>query len=206
MKWKFLSNGFIYGIVQDIIGGTRARKLAIERIIKDNPRLKGQELTVLDVGCGPGDILRWLPKSWKYFGIDISSDYIKLAKKKWSTRGMFVQGKSCDIINLVPQNSQDIILFLGVLHHLDSRQVVQSLINAKRVLKETGFVYALEPAFTNGQTKISKFIMQLDRGSFIREINDWEELCKSVFQKVEVRWLPGALRIPYYKITISMPA
>lgn len=43
---------------------------------------------VLDIGCGPADILEFLPKV-KYYGFDSNSKYIDNAKKDLATAGIF---------------------------------------------------------------------------------------------------------------------
>jgi len=202
MKWAFLNNGTCYRFIQNLIGGTRARQLAIKQIM--NLDLSLDQLSILDIGCGVGDVLKWIPRKWEYTGIDVTESYIKLASAEWGHRGRFMQGDASQIDTIIPPSSQDIILFLGVLHHLDFNTATRCLMGAKKCLKKTGFVFALEPAYWRGQTKISQFTMSLDRGAYIRELRDWYELGKNSFRNIKINYLPNALRIPYHKITIRM--
>ena len=73
--YSLLSNTFLYSFVQRIMSGTSFREKIVKKYIKKD------KSTVLDIGCGPADILDSLP-SVKYFGYDINSNYINHAKKK----------------------------------------------------------------------------------------------------------------------------
>lgn len=47
--------------------------------------------TILDIGCGKGDLIQFLDerygKDYKYIGVDLSSSLISCAEKAWSDRG-----------------------------------------------------------------------------------------------------------------------
>lgn len=47
---------------------------------------------VLDAGCGWGRLLELMPKEWEgmYYGIDISPEFIEMAKKTYPTRNFLV--------------------------------------------------------------------------------------------------------------------
>lgn len=202
MKWRFLELGFCYRAVQDLIGGTRARRLAIERLLAFADAGKPQ--AVLDVGCGVGDALKWIPSNWTYVGLDVSPEYIRLALSTWGERGDFRVGSAADAHQVVAPASQDIVFFLGVLHHMDSATVISVLESARRCLAPQGIAYALEPAFWSGQSAVSRKVMSMDRGEFIRDVSEWRTLCANVFPAVEIDELPRALRIPYHKVTLTL--
>ena len=42
-----------------------------------------EEQKILDIGCGPADILKYLPSDVAYCGIDLSEDYIRDARKQY---------------------------------------------------------------------------------------------------------------------------
>ena len=65
-----------------IVGGD-VRKIYTTEYVKAKPGEK-----VLDIGCGPGDILEYLPDV-KYTGFDLSPEYIEAAKKRFGNRGRF---------------------------------------------------------------------------------------------------------------------
>jgi trans-aconitate methyltransferase len=44
---------------------------------------------VVDVGCGTGEILDFLPAGIHYHGFDLDPNYIAAAREKYSDRGRF---------------------------------------------------------------------------------------------------------------------
>src|SRR3546814_20298394 len=65
-------------------------------------------MSVLDVGCGPADILAYLPEL-TYYGFDVSASYIAQAQRKFGRSGKF-QNKQLllDDLNTLP--SFDVVL------------------------------------------------------------------------------------------------
>src|SRR6266566_1436524 len=72
---------------------------------------------ILDIGCGPGDILDSLPPV-DYYGFDLNDAYIRFARRKYSGRGKFY----CLAVenSFLPgePHSFDIVIANGILHHL----------------------------------------------------------------------------------------
>lgn len=83
--------------------------------------------TILDLACGPGDMCRYVrPKA--YIGIDINSDYIAYANKKYSNpkinfkKGDITQGKLPRV---------DTIFLVSAAHHLSDRQMHKLIENVR---------------------------------------------------------------------------
>ena len=74
----FLKTPFVYNSYQYLVGGIKARRL----FIKNHTNIKKGE-KVLDIGCGPGDILEFLPEV-DYTGFDVDKNYINTAKSKYT--------------------------------------------------------------------------------------------------------------------------
>lgn len=73
--YSLLSHTFFYSLVQKVMSATSFRgKIVKKYITKHNVK-------VLDIGCGPAEILDVLPKI-RYYGFDINPIYINFAKKK----------------------------------------------------------------------------------------------------------------------------
>src|SRR3954469_11432428 len=71
---------------------------------------------VLDIGCGPGDALEYLPEV-DYTGVDLSERYIEAARERWGDRGTFV---CADVRDAEFEGKEfDVVMSVGVLHHLD---------------------------------------------------------------------------------------
>jgi len=99
---------------------------------------------VLDLGCGnglmAGEILK---RGVKYYGIDISSGLIKIAKKKYAAeiKNKLVEFKVGDACKKLPyQNSCfDHVISFAVLHHIPGAENrLKFLQEIKRVLKPGG--------------------------------------------------------------------
>ncbi|HEV3003271.1 MAG TPA: methyltransferase domain-containing protein, partial [Pirellulales bacterium] len=65
--------------------GVRGRSLReyVERYVKPKP---GER--VLDIGCGPADVLEFLPRT-NYVGIDREAKYIAAARARFGDRAVF---------------------------------------------------------------------------------------------------------------------
>ena len=75
-------------------------------------------MRILDLGCGPAEILRFLPDDIDYVGYDISETYIHTAREKFKGRGEF----HCRLLELEEAKSLekfDLVMAIGVLHHMD---------------------------------------------------------------------------------------
>ena len=193
---QILEHPKIYTLYQKIVGGYRARQLFTEKNIKANRNDK-----ILDIGCGPGDILDFLPES-DYTGIDIDSNYIKQAKCKYGKRGRFI---CVDIsnFNLKSKETFDIVICIGVLHHLDNEECHILLELAKNALKPNGRFISFDGVFTENQSKISKYFLRKDRGKYIRNTSNYLKLVQNSFSITEYSIDETYFRIPYTSIIIE---
>ncbi len=64
--------------------------------------------SVIDVGCGAGDVVAVLGDDWDYLGIDASPDMIALAQARWPAR-RFLCGEGLDL----PAGPVDAVLAIG---------------------------------------------------------------------------------------------
>jgi SAM-dependent methyltransferase len=196
LRERILKYPHAYQIVQDLIGGTRARQWTIQRYVDIKP---GQ--SVLDLGCGPGDLLRLLPqdKGFQYVGIDLSKEYLQVAEKLSSPSIRFLHGDCTNFLPLIGGARFDWILCMGLLHHISDRAVESLLAAAARSLTEEGSVVCLEPTLSPDHSWFTKATMSLDRGEHIRYEDAWRTLFEERFHQVSISWLKGAFRIPYEK-------
>jgi SAM-dependent methyltransferase len=91
-----------------------------------------------------------------------------------------------------------IVLFNGVLHHMDNNLAQHSLIEAGRVLRKDGYILVAEPVFTPGNV-LSSFLLKHDRGNFIRTANEY----KSLFGYLSIRregYFPFSLHRFYFAV------
>ena len=149
--------------------------------------------TFLDIGCGPGDILDYLPFV-EYWGFDISEQYIQKAKLKYADRGSF-NAQYLDEVTLDALPKFDIVLMCGVLHHMDDDTAKATIKLAHKALKIGGRLVAIDPCFTPNQNWFARFLISNDRGQNVRVVTDYKALIGSSFNHLEVKvqhqaWIP----------------
>lgn len=105
-----LANAGIYSRLQKCLAPDRLMfRLAGILGIRSGDRL-------LDIGCGPADILAYLPETVDYTGFDISERYIAAAQRRYGERGKF---SVRPVSRIAEENgTYDIVIAIGVLHHL----------------------------------------------------------------------------------------
>jgi len=148
---------------------------------------------VLDIGCGPAEILDYLPDV-EYWGFDISEPYIAQAQKRYGTRGRF----HCGILtraDIEEMPSFDIVLVMGVLHHLNDDEAAELLRLTHELLKPSGRLLTFDPCLEPGQNRVARFLVRHDRGQNVRTRAGYAMIAHMVFgvSRIEVRhqaWIP----------------
>jgi SAM-dependent methyltransferase len=178
---RFFAIPRIYDAVQDFIGANEFKRLALSAQIPTDRRLR-----VLEVGCGPGRNLDYLPENVDYTGCDLSPDYIEHARNRYGQRAQFHCLSVADLgkLNL---DKFDIVMAIGVLHHLNDDLVRSLARQTIPVLESDGFFLAVEPCWTARQSWMNRKIMSFDRGEDIRKIEGYVGLLKESFGNVEGR-------------------
>ena len=120
--------------------------------------LNDKPMKILDYGCGLGDrSFEMATFGHDITGIDLSSNYIKLANTKNIER-------SFDNISFIEMDAHklkfnneafDLVIGDGILHHLDFEQ---ALIEVRRVLKKGGVAIFKEPLDDNPLLKLFRFL------------------------------------------------
>src|SRR5215467_6911338 len=82
--YSILSLSFVYRCFNGLVGA----RAAYTRYVKEFVR-PSTDSRILDIGCGPGIILEYLPASVDYVGYDFNQNYIEHAKKTYPGRGQF---------------------------------------------------------------------------------------------------------------------
>lgn len=184
-----LSHPRVYSAFQFIMGGSSdVRLYFVEQFIRPE-----KDMRILDIGCGPAEILDYLPDV-DYWGFDISESYIKRAQERYANRGTFRCQilDASDVGNMMPF---DVVLALGLLHHLDDEDAIQTITLAHGALKPGGRLITVDPCFESGQNPVARFMVKHDRGKNVRNQTGYSSLAAAVFKscRVEVRhthWIP----------------
>lgn len=179
-----------YRAVQNILGMQKTRDRIVSEILAVKP---GER--VLDIGCGPADILDHLP-TVDYVGIDYSESYIEAARGRFGARGAFIVA---DIKHLLDtkQDPFDLVFAIGLLHHLDDDAAEALLGDVQRCLKKGGRFVALDPLIESPQNPIARFLARMDRGRFVRTLAEYQALAAASFRETRAEARRDLLRIPY---------
>ena len=108
----------------------------------DLHRFAGRE-AALEIGCGPGRLMRPLSRHFREIhGVDVSDAMIGLAKERLqNTPNAFPRHSSGTDLSMYPDEKFDFVYSYAVFQHIPSREVVfQYLREARRVLKTGGIL------------------------------------------------------------------
>jgi len=137
---------------------------------------------ILDVGCGPAEVLAVLPEGVQYIGFDQSERYIESARRQHGARGEFFTG----IVDLAHVSrlgaaSFDIVIAHGVLHHLDDREATEFFALARAALRPGGRLVTADGCYVAGQSRIARLLLSMDRGRYVRTEDGYVALASRSF-------------------------
>jgi SAM-dependent methyltransferase len=196
---SILAKPWAYRLFSKVVGTRRGRATYVRRFIRPWPGAR-----VLDLGCGPADILGALPDV-EYVGVDISSEYIRAAQERYGPRGQFVCGSAVDYV-VERAGSFDIVLANGVLHHLDDREADGLLRVAREALKPQGRFVSLDGCYVANQSLLARWMLDNDRGQYVRAREEYLRLATAVFGTVESHICHRLLNVPYTHIIMVCAA
>jgi len=188
---RILAFAPVYNSFSELMKGNQARRIFADSYIRAE---SGDRL--LDIGCGPGTMRPFLPETLDYRGFDTSAAYIRNAKKSYPDGGTFVQAVlTLDVADgLEPF---DIVIAVGLLHHLDDAQARILFQTAFSTLKPGGRFVTLDGAFTDDQNELARTLLKLDRGRHVRTPEAYAALARETFDTVEVTVRSDFLVLPY---------
>lgn len=185
-----LSRPVVYEVWSRLVGGEHGRSTLISEYARPGPADR-----ILDLGCGPGELLAYLPPGVSYLGVDISKEYIARAREQYGARAEFRAG---DATAFDPDADRfDLVLAFGVLHHLDDDQARGLLRAAAAAVDPDGRVVTVDPVYAPGQSRAARAIISRDRGRHVRTGGSYVALAREVYPTVNSVVRHDLLRIPY---------
>ena len=185
----------VYRLWGRLVGGKDRGRFAREYVrAKEGQR-------VLDIGCGPADIVKYLPKV-DYTGFDSNPDYIATATRNYGDRGRFYCQRVSEE-SLAANEGYDIVLAVGVLHHLDDAEAEQLFHLAHAALVPGGRLITLDGVFVKGQNPIARLIISRDRGEHVRDERGYQRIAERVFSTITPTVRHDLLMIPYSHLILE---
>jgi hypothetical protein len=122
------------------LGGNKVTLNGLKKVIKNHP--KNVPITIIDLGCGGGDILRKVSKYgkkegyiFKLVGVDANKDTVHYAREL-SKDYPEISFVACDIFSDAFESLQyDVVLTTLFLHHFKEDQIISMLSSLKKKAK-----------------------------------------------------------------------
>lgn len=178
----------LYEFLQRLTGLEAARRRFVSDFVHPFPGA-----ALLDIGCGPGSLLAYLPETVAYTGYDANPRYIAYAQQRYAQRGAFYCAAVGDERQAAA--SFDFVVALGVLHHLDDATAQDLIAEAWRLLRPGAVLVSLDPVLTPSQSWAARRVVSADRGAYVRDTEAYLALCEQHFPTPDYT-LTNLLRIP----------
>ncbi len=137
-------------------------------------------------------------------GIDVDADYVAGARSRFGDRATFRLGP-LGAETMTEEAHYDLVLAWGVLRHLCDDQLMAFMSLARRSLKPTGRLVTLDPCYTEDQSRVTRYLLDRDRGEHVRSREEWPPLVEPIFPSTIFHMRHDLLRIPYTHLIMECP-
>jgi len=198
---KILGHPFVYDQVRPrVVGGIDMRPL-YELLPREARR------SILDVGCGTGDALKYLDEFESYLGVDTDEVAVAAARKRWGQRPnvRFEQRmlRAEDIVEAAPTG----VVLSGVLHHLTNAEaegVLRLAAGSPRLVR----IVTSDIVFLPGRL-FNNVMAMMDRGRYCRDPDAYAALARRAGFTVDhgetIASSPSSDRVRYHVMALSLP-
>ena len=184
-----------YQLWWNVVGGPAEVQILVNEYVQ--PKIGAR---ILEIGCGPGTIVSYLPPS-DYLGFDLSPEYVELAKRRFP-KAHFV----CERVSqfsLAKEQSFDVVLALGIVHHLEDAEALQLFQIAHDALTPGGKLVTMDGVWIDGQSPTARWLLARDRGEYVRSEREYVGIASQVFSNIRPSVRHDLLRIPYTHLILE---
>lgn len=188
---RILSFPAVYRALQNLVGGEAVWRSYISEIME----LRAGE-RMLDLGCGPGTIVPWLPDV-EYHGVDADAEYISDAQSLFAGARRSFHHRNISRSVADDLGKFDIVAATGVLHHLDDDTAHALFECARNALKPGGRLVTCDGVRGERASLLARALVASDRGGFVRTRSGYEALARNHFDSVAASVRRDLSRVPY---------
>ena len=192
---RILNQAIVYNFYQNLIGSRRYLRLYSENFIQAKD---GQK--ILDIACGTGNIIEFLPKNIDYTGVDYSLKYIEFCKKKFP-QFSFICANSFEDMGL--DMKYDIIICEALISNGSDYQVMKLFESIKRFSTKSTKILISEMNYTLETPFVEKKLYLSERGSYLRYRDEYINLISEYFNIKKYTIVEKPYYIPYQKIVFE---
>jgi cyclopropane fatty-acyl-phospholipid synthase-like methyltransferase len=189
-----LAHPAVYDFFQRSVGAYAWRQRVLSRYAHTHLQ---PGASVLDIGCGTGGIVSYLPPHIDYHGFDRNGAYIEKARRRYPRKNVAFHCEEFDGQLHGQSRKFDLILAIGLIHHLEDAEVRGLMRSAQRAMNDSGMFLALDPARTQDQSALARFLVSHDRGRNVRAPEEYLDLARETFPRAEGILDENPLFIPY---------
>ena len=184
-----------YQLWWNIVGGPAEARVLVNEYVQ--PRVGAR---ILEIGCGPGTIVSYLPPS-DYLGFDLSPAYVEMARRRYP-KARFVCERVSEF-SLAKEQSFDVVLAVGIVHHLEDAEARQLFQIAHEALKLGGKLVTMDGVWIEGQSPAARWLLARDRGEYVRSEREYMRIASQVFSNIRPSVRHDLLSIPYTHLILE---
>lgn len=200
MLERLLNSSRLYEGSRRLIGAESEMRKLVDRIVKPNDAMR-----ILDFGCGNGRLVGFVGDA-EYIGIDNNPSYIESATATYGGPRVHFYCADLDTLASLPIEPVDVVISIGVLHHLDETVAEKALAASRDLLEADGRLVTMDPCFEPNQSSVARVLMALDRGKYVRHPEGYRRLISEGFVIDNESLWTDVYKFPYtHFVTESRP-